>query len=104
MIAALLAVLAPASPSASPASVPSAVAIFDRAFARLGSYPVAPYVVFVATRSERITSPIPGAASSRNFVVRYALRSSDGGENAAMYPLPGSGLPPALIVTSDEGP
>ncbi|HZZ01114.1 MAG TPA: hypothetical protein VFE36_16250, partial [Candidatus Baltobacteraceae bacterium] len=101
MIAALLATIATATPAASP----SPQEIFDRAFARLASYPVAPYAVEIATRHEVGTSPVAGHGGTRDFVMRYAFRSSDGGENFTLFPIRGGGpLPPAIIIRTSQGP
>ena len=100
MIAALLAALATATPPASP----SPRELFDRAFTRLASYPVAPYAVEMATRHEVTSSPEPDRAGTSEFVMRYAFRSSDGAENFTLYPLRGGPLPEALIVHAVLGP
>lgn len=99
MIAALLAALATATPSASL----SPQEIFDRAFTRLASYPVAPYAVEIATRHEAFTSPVPGRGGTAEYAVRYAYRASDGVENVADYPPKDDRLPPALIASNQLG-
>lgn len=99
MIAALLAALAAATPSASP----TPQEIFDRTFARLDSYPVAPYAVEIATRHEVANSPEPGRSGVVDFAVRYTFRSSDRTENFAGYPTASSALPAALIVRAALG-
>jgi hypothetical protein len=99
VIAALLAALATAAPFASP----SPQEIFDRAFTRLASYPVAPYAVEIATRHEVTHSSEPGRGGVVDFSVRYTFRSSDRSENFASYPTLSEGLPQAVIVRAELG-
>ncbi|HEY1976233.1 MAG TPA: hypothetical protein VGG89_06810 [Candidatus Baltobacteraceae bacterium] len=99
MIVALLAALATATPSASPAPQE----IFDRAFTRLASYPVAPYAVEIATRDENFTSPVLGRGGKAEFAERYTYRSVDGVENVTEYPVGSDRLPPALIALNQLG-
>lgn len=99
MITALLAVLATASPSASP----TPQEIFDRTFTRLASYPLAPYAVEIATRHEVASSPEPDRGGVVDFAMRYTFRSADRTENFASYPTPTTALPPAFMVHAALG-
>jgi hypothetical protein len=79
------------------------VQIFERAFERLESYPVAPYAVFIDTWHQTATGG--GSTPIDNVLVfRYAVRMSDGGENSAPYPVLNGRLPPAMIGKQFQGP
>jgi hypothetical protein len=91
--------------SALDAATPSPVAqIIDAAFARLQSYPAPPYAIWTATWHIRQTPMgyYTGSTSSVE-VHRYAVRLSDGMENAS-DPTPSGKLPPALILPEFLGP
>ncbi len=91
-------------PTSSPAQPPTVHQIFDAAFRRLQSYPAPPYAVWTATWNIR-QRPMGYYTGERTGleVMRYAVRLSDGMENAS-EPIPSGKLPPAEIVTEFVGP
>jgi len=95
-----------ASPSPEPATAsPAPVRIFERGFARLESYPLPPYAVFIDTWLIKQTDTRLGSQSGSIIVrTRYAVRTSDGGENYTAFPVQGSALPPARVLTQFLGP
>lgn len=98
MIAALVAAIAIASPSPSPAFSPSPQQIFDRTFARLGTYPVAPYALMVVKFTGHGAAMVPGISGTEiQYPGRYAFRSSDGAENAAPFVPNAKTLPDANV-------
>lgn len=104
MIAALFAAIALASPSPSPASTstPSPQEIFDRTFARLASYPVAPFALVVLKDTFHAAPMVPGGqGGDGQYPGRYAFRTSDRSENAAPF-IPGSKTLPAANVYRDQ--
>jgi hypothetical protein len=78
--------------------------IFDAAFRRLQSYPVPPYAVWTDTWHVR-ARPMGYYTGEQSAVEvhRYAVRLSDGMENASDPSIDGK-LPPALIVPEFIGP
>lgn len=98
MIAALAAAIAIASPSPAPSSTPAPQEIFDRTFERLASYPVAPYALMVVKFLGRGAALVPGIdGTDFQYVGRYAFRSSDGAENAALFVPNAKALPDANV-------
>jgi hypothetical protein len=90
----------PAAPAA-----PAAQEIFHRTFARLGSYPLAPYTVWMDTWLTKRTDTRNGAQPvSTVSQRRYAVRIADGAENQTIYPVAGSALPPARVGMEFVGP
>jgi hypothetical protein len=89
---------------AATSSAPTAQQIFDAAFRRLQSYPAPPYAVWTATWHVR-QRPMGYYTGERTGtdVMRYAVRLSDGIENASQ-PIPSGKLPPAIIVHQFVGP
>ncbi len=86
------------------AQTPLPQEIVARAFDRLHSYPLPPYAVWSVTRTEQASPLVPGGLEGTEvYKARYALRLSDGMENASAFPS-GNKLPPALIVTEFQGP
>ncbi|HZY96336.1 MAG TPA: hypothetical protein VFE35_04455 [Candidatus Cybelea sp.] len=85
-------------------AVPPLQQIYDAAFRRMQSYPVPAYAVWTATWRIR-AHPMGYYTGERTFleVHRYAVRLSDGMENAS-DPLAGGKLPPALIGPQFLGP
>jgi hypothetical protein len=93
--------------TAAPASVttPAPQEIFHRTFARLESYPLAPYVVWMDTWLRNQTDTRRGGQPvSTVEQFRYAVREADGGENYTPFPVQGSALPPARVGTQFVGP
>ena len=89
---------------AATSSVPTSQQIFDAAFRRLQSYPAPPYAVWTATWHIR-QRPMGYYTGERTGVdvMRYAVRVSDGMENASQ-PIPSGKLPPAIIQPQFLGP
>lgn len=87
-----------------PAPQESTQRIFDQTFRRLQSYPIPPYAIWTTTWHITAT-PMGFYTGSQSSVEthRYAVRLSDGMENAS-DPIPNGKLPPALIVPEFLGP
>jgi hypothetical protein len=91
--------------TASAAATPAPQEIFRRTFARLESYPLAPYTVWMDTLLTKRTDTRGGAQPASTVEqARYAVRSADGAENHTFYPVQGSTLPPARIEPQFIGP
>jgi hypothetical protein len=79
--------------------------IFERAFERLESYPVAPYIVWTDLRKTRQISMMSGGPSGTfASVVRYAVRSADGAESYSTFPIDPKVLPPVEVGVQFLGP
>lgn len=65
-----------------------------RAFARLEAYPIPPYIVEISTWHVR------DAVGENRYSYRFAVRTSDGMENATSYPIPGKALPSHATIDS----
>jgi hypothetical protein len=79
--------------------------IFYRAFARLESYPLAPYAIWIDTWLTKQTDAHKGGEPVSAIVQeRYAVRSSDGAENHTLFPVTGTSLPPARVGRQFIGP
>jgi hypothetical protein len=106
MLAALIfAASIDAAATPAPSTTPAPQEIFHRTFARLDSYPLAPYTVWMDTWLTKRTDTRNGGQPVSTVVqARYAVRSADGAENHAFYPVEGSTLPPARIGTQFVGP
>jgi hypothetical protein len=92
------------TPSSPPDIASGLQQIYDAAYRRWQSYPVPRYAVWTATWRVR-AHPIGYYTGEQNTVEvhRYAVRISDGMENAS-DPLAGGKLPPALIGPEFLGP
>ena len=100
MIAALVAAIALASPSSSPAAAasPAPQEIFDRAFAKLASYPVAPYALELIKETDHAAGMVPGVTGGEQYYPgRYAFRTGDHSENAAPFVPNAKTLPDANV-------
>src|SRR5579862_2933772 len=85
-------------------ATPSPRQIFDGTFARLQSYPVPPYAVWTDTWKVLASSTqAVGSDQAYAMLLRYAIRTSDGQENASSFPEKNE-LPPALVVHLFQGP
>jgi hypothetical protein len=93
-----------AAPTPAALVTPAPQEIFRRTFARLGSYPLAPYTVWIDTWLRKRTDTRNGAQPVSTIAqFRYAVRSADGAENYSVYPVQASTLP-ARIGTQFVGP
>jgi hypothetical protein len=105
LIALALAASLDSAATPSPAASPAPQEIFRRAFARLESYPLAPYTVWADTWLTKQTDTRKGGQPVSTIVqARYAVRSSDGAENHTFYPVQGPALPPARVGMQFIGP
>jgi hypothetical protein len=94
-----------ATATPAPIATPAPQEIFHRTFARLESYPLAPYTVWMDTWLTKQTDTRNGGQPSSTIAqLRFAVRSADGAENRTIYPVQGSALPPARIGTQFVGP
>ncbi len=96
------------APTSSPAAIVppmNAQELFARAFQRLESYPIAPYIVWTDLRKTRQTSMMPGGPIGTGVsVIRYAVRSSDGAESYSGLPIDPKVLPPVQVGVQFLGP
>ncbi|HTA40073.1 MAG TPA: hypothetical protein VK760_13400, partial [Candidatus Acidoferrales bacterium] len=105
LVAFILAVSIDAAPAPAASASPSPQQIFWQTFARLESYPIAPYTIWADTwlRKQHDTRK-SGDPVSTITQFRYAVRSSDGAETYTFYPVAGTSLPPGRVGKQFLGP
>jgi hypothetical protein len=102
VIVALLAAVAIASPSPAVAATPTPQQIFDKTFARLASYPIAPYALVLLKDTFHAAPTVPGGRDvDGQYPGLYAFRTADRSENAAPF-IPNSKSLPDANVYHDQ--